>query len=64
MKRNVRKAEALKIYLEQWYIMVESGTFRITDISAKREGWGIYTDTLCKDGYISLEQYETWTMPF
>lgn len=25
--------------------------------------WGVYTDTLCKNGEISMNQYETWIMP-
>ena len=64
MQRDVRKNEALKIYLEEWDNMVETGTFSATDISAKREGWGVYTDMLCKGGYISVKKYETWIMPF
>jgi hypothetical protein len=30
------------------------------DKPAIREAWGIFTDALCKDGRITLEQYETW----
>jgi hypothetical protein len=44
--------------------------FRSVDIGVSndrvsmREAWGIYTDLLCKDGYITLKQYESWTNPF
>lgn len=34
------------------------------DIVAKREAWNNYTDYLCKDGAITLRQYESWTNPF
>ncbi len=28
------------------------------------EAWNNYTDRLCKDGQITLKQYETWLNPF
>ena len=34
------------------------------DAIAKREYFNNYTDALCKDGFISRHQYETWTNPF
>lgn len=34
------------------------------DEIATREGWNNYTDGLCKDRYITLKQYETWSNPF
>ena len=34
------------------------------DSTAKREAFNDYTDMLCKDGQISVKQYETWTNPF
>ncbi len=34
------------------------------DKPAMRYAWGIYTDMLCKEGYITLKQYESWTNPF
>ena len=34
------------------------------DIIAFREGWNNFTDSLCKDGDITLRQYETWDNPF
>lgn len=33
------------------------------DLPARREAWNNYTDALCKGGYITLRQYETWTHP-
>ena len=34
------------------------------DAIAQREFFNNYTDALCKDGEITLRQYETWTNPF
>lgn len=34
------------------------------DIVWKRENWNNFTDMLCKDGEISLKQYESWGNPF
>ena len=36
----------------------------LNDKPAMRYAWGLYTDLLCKDGYITMKQYETWTCPF
>ena len=29
-----------------------------------QEDWGIFTDRLCRDGEISMKQYESWTFPW
>lgn len=34
------------------------------DEVARSEAWNNYTDALCKDGQITLKQYESWTNPF
>jgi hypothetical protein len=36
----------------------------LNDKPAMRYAWGLYTDMLCKEGYITMKQYETWTCPF
>lgn len=33
------------------------------DWVARREAWGQYTDGLCRDGRITMFQYETWGNP-
>jgi hypothetical protein len=38
-------------------------TFR-GDVTAKREFFNNYTDSLCKDRRITSRQYETWGNPF
>lgn len=34
------------------------------DVIAKREFFNDYTDSLCKEGDITLKQYESWSNPF
>lgn len=34
------------------------------DLPAKRESWNNYTDMLCKEGAITMRQYESWTNPY
>lgn len=36
----------------------------LKDKAAMRQVWGIYTDSLYRDGSITMKQYETWTNPF
>ena len=34
------------------------------DVTYTRENWNNFTDYLCKNGNITLKQYESWTNPF
>lgn len=34
------------------------------DKPAIREAWNNYTDSLCKDGFITPHQYDTWSGPY
>ena len=55
------KAEALK----QFRVFYKTlPTALRGDAIAKREDWKNYTDQLCKDGLITLKQYENWGQPF
>jgi len=36
----------------------------LDDKPAMRYAWGLFTDLLCKDGYITMKQYESWLCPF
>ncbi len=33
------------------------------DYPARSEAWNDWTDALCKEGAITLKQYESWTHP-
>jgi len=35
----------------------------IPDYPARSEAWNTLTDDLCKDGRITLRQYESWVSP-
>ena len=58
--RYMTKAEALRCFKELWKMTNSSKS----DSTAKREMWNNYTDLLCKNGDISLSQYENWDQPF
>ena len=34
------------------------------DYWTAQAAWAGYTDTLCKDGWITQKQYDTWKTPF
>jgi hypothetical protein len=35
----------------------------VIDRPARREAWNNWTDALCKEGRITMKQYETWAAP-
>ena len=37
--------------------------FKNDDKPAKREAWHNFTDSLCRDGQITMKQYESWLNP-
>ena len=57
------KAAALQQFRYNWKVSTK-GTKWATDSVAKSEAWGNFTDQLCKEGYITLRQYESWSNPF
>lgn len=59
MKRRMTKADALDYFRKYIKPHIPKG-----DKVAIREAWNNYTDSLCKDGDITLKQYETWDNPF
>jgi hypothetical protein len=58
------KAEAWEDFQENILpqIRAREGT-RGVDLPMRSEAWNNYTDALCKDGQITMRQYETWTHP-
>ena len=53
------KAEALKDFRQIIKPFIKKG-----DVIATREAWNNWTDSLCKEGSITLKQYENWGHPF
>ena len=49
---TLTKQQALRVF-KQFYPISR------TDLE-----WSYYTDSLCKDGKITLKQYENWSNPF
>ena len=61
MPKKMTKAEALR----DFRIIYKTFTnYRRGDVIAKRTEWNDYTDALCKEGLITLNQYENWGNPF
>ena len=61
MVQKMTKAEALR----DFRILYKTFTnYRKGDVVAKRTEWNDWTDSLCKDGLITLKQYENWGQPF
>ena len=58
--QKMTKAEALS----RFRLLLKDTNLSRTDSTAKREMWNNYTDALCKDGVITLNQYENWGQPF
>ena len=57
--KPMTKAEALRDFRQLFKTFGKRG-----HATAKREDWNNYTDALCKEGLITLHQYETWDQPF
>ena len=57
MKKYLNKQQVLQMFRE-------TDNSPKGDIVWKRESWNNFTDMLCKDGEISLKQYESWDNPF
>ena len=62
--KKMTKAEAIQLFRFIYKIKAEQLGYRKGDDIAKRTEWNDYTDALCKDGLITLKQYENWGQPF
>lgn len=61
MKRKYTKAEIVREFKGAMATNLE---ILKGDPIAKRELWFAWTDMLCKEGYITEKQYNTWASPF
>jgi hypothetical protein len=59
------KAEVLAMWRDEVlpHVKAKYEADGIPDYPARSESWGEFTDMLCKDGSITLAQYEGWTAP-
>jgi hypothetical protein len=62
-RTKVTKAEIVRRFREDVLPHVIAHYGR-ADRVAIREEWNNWTDALCKDGEISLQQYDSWSNPF
>ena len=58
------KKQVVAQFRELWADTVALEPHWRGDSIAKRTAFNDYTDSLCKDGEISLNQYESWSNPF
>lgn len=58
------KAQALSQFRYNWKVFTKQRPQWKDDVVAKREAWNEFTDSLCKEGFISESQYDRWTNPF
>ncbi|ABA47037.1 gp68 [Synechococcus phage syn9] len=57
------KTAVLQQFRYNWKVSTK-GTQWATDVVAKREAWNNFTDMLCKEGDITMNQYNNWSNPF
>ena len=62
--RTTTKAQALEQFRYNWSVIVKQHPRLKNDSVWKREEWGMFTDQLCKEGYITMKKYESWSNPF
>ena len=62
--RTITKAQALDQFRYNWSVYIKENPNRRGDSIAKREEWSYFTDSLCKEGYITMKKYESWSNPF
>jgi hypothetical protein len=62
---KMTKAETLEMWRSEYLPAVRARyeTDGRADYPARSESWNELTDALCKEGSISLRQYETWRAP-
>ncbi len=56
--KKLSKAEAVRMFKTD-----ELGHVPLDDKHALSQAWNYWTDMLCKNGEITMTQYETWTHP-
>ena len=59
----ITKSQAVAQFRYNWKVAIKQNPV-VDNIHAKREAWGIFTDDLCREGYITMKKYESWSAPF
>ena len=63
MAKSMTKTQVQQQHRESWIEACKSNPALKTDRVAFSEDWAMYTDMLCKDGYITDHQYSNWSTP-
>jgi hypothetical protein len=58
--KKLTKEQAEKMFKEEFETELNKHK---NDRHAKTELWHNFTDLLCKEGYITLAKYESWSTP-
>ena len=59
------KAQATKLFVESYYGDKENLHSALKrDRLAVQQEWEIFVDSLCRDGQISIRQYDSWIFPW
>ena len=58
------KAQVLDQFRYNWKVATMQDPALKSDKIAKRIAFGDFTDMLCKNGDITMKQYESWSNPF
>lgn len=59
------KRETAKIFVESYYgNNANLRTALTADFLAVKQEWEIFVDCLCRDGEITMRQYDTWMFPW
>lgn len=59
-KQQMTKAQAVASFKKAYADYIQENR---RDITALNTAWHMYTDSLCKDGMITIKQYESWDNP-
>ena len=62
--RTTTKAQALSQFRYNWKVSTLQNPTIKNDSIAKRLAWSYFTDELCREGYITMKKYESWSNPF
>ena len=61
----MKKSEATQLFVESYYGDKENLHQAIRkDRLAVQYDWEIFVDSLCRDGQISMKQYDSWIFPW
>lgn len=61
----MKKATATHIFISEYYGNTENLRLALNrDWLAVQYNWSCFTDALCKNGDITMQQYESWLFPW